>query len=146
MSISTCLLALSVSSAHANPTSSIVEPIAGCGIGCAIYQTQIGSPYEDRRGIRKVMVRQKFVYTTFAGAWGGKDRVEIENKYFLAECTRAKANFTSYSSNGAGEDDIFKWIDVPYGPEETRSSGPNWETYVQYDRICALRLPKGLVE
>lgn len=130
---------IGTASANAN---AIVVPATGCGTGCLIYQKQLGVPYQDKRGLRKVLVEQTYKLYSVAGSYGGKDRTEIRRTFFLAECSRRKANFTSHSSNGTGEDDIFRWIDVPYGNEGTRESGPDWATFVQYDRICALRLPQ----
>jgi hypothetical protein len=123
--------------AEASPIN-IVVPKTGCGSGCFIQQKQIGQPYQDKKGLRKVLIEQTFTMSN--GGLGGREGTEIHRKYFLAECNRRKANFTSYSSNGSGEDDVFRWVDVPYGPKESRQAGPNWATYVQFDRLCALEL------
>jgi len=122
-------------------SNSIVVHRTGCGTGCSISQKQLGVPYQDKMGIRKVLVQQTYELYTAAGSYGGKDRTEVVRKYFLAHCEKRKANFTSYSSNGSGDDDIFRWVDVPHGSEKTREFGPGFATYVQFDRICALRLP-----
>lgn len=118
----------------------VAVPVSGCGTGCLIRQKQLGSPYMDKKGIRKVLVAQTFIYTTAAGSYGGSDWQETKRLYFLAQCTKRKAHFGSYSSNGMGEDDIFHWVDVPRGDEENRQFGPNWATYIQFDRICSLNL------
>jgi hypothetical protein len=123
--------------AEASPIN-IVVPETGCGSGCFIQQKQIGQPYQDKKGLRKVLIEQTFTMSN--GGLGGREGTEIHRKYFLAECNRRKANPTSYSSNGTGEDDVFRWVDVPYGPKESRQAGPNWATYVQFDRICGLKL------
>lgn len=130
---------LGANPAEASPIN-VVVPMTGCGTGCSIRQKQIGQPYEDKKGLRKVLVEQTYIMSTAAGSYGGKDRTEVVRKYFLAECNRRKANFTSYSSNGTGEDDVFRWVDVPYGNEDSRLFGPGWASFVQFDRICALEL------
>lgn len=144
LSSSAFLFCLSLQAAICAPVHSnglsVIIPMTGCGTGCMIKQKQLGSAYQDRKGIRKILVEQTFVYTTAAGSYGGKDWQETKRLYFLAECNKRKANFGSYSSNGTGQDDILYWVDVPYGNEKNRQFGPKWATYVQFDRICALNL------
>ena len=108
----------------------IVEPMVGCGSGCQVYQKQIGTPFKDKNGLRKVLVMQTEVITP----GGEKQRVQTYKRYFLADCSKRTAIFGSYTSDGKGEKDL-SWINVPpYNRDSIY--GPYGEIILQLERIC----------